>query len=329
MTYEEACAAAERAAKPLLEAYLANPPTSVREQALAELSIWGMVPTEGRTAILVEDRYYAKWMARCLGGPSSLYNAKARLIKQDQDGVDVRQVWRYLESPDAKPSVVLEALTFAKKRSQDEAGKINKTAFTEAVLLFLEDPVARPSRSHRSSKRSEGKRSNPLASDIVEEEEKRRKSLDAILTDGAPEVTRKLWSELQDAVKATLRPFLLQRLDGFESALDTEQRLTGFCVDVRSNFDDLLLNIRRLRATTGGKEVIEERRQEIKRALEVLRIDPQRGWTKDKLDVSAIKSSYRQLAKQFHPDLNNDPRYLSRYHEIQESYRLLKQYLNM
>ncbi len=321
--------AASQVVAPLVDVYLTELPVTPRGQALAEQAIWDSLSEDFRQAITAANSYYATWLVHCLkGGSSSRYLAKARLLKEDLRGHTVDTLWAYLDSPESNPSLILDTISFANDKAKEDPVDTEegaKTRWSEVARDYLQNPVKRLSRIPKENRPEKPPKSKRHAKVF-----KRQKAFDAILTDGSPEEARKIWSDVQDSMQDLLLPFLQQRLNGFESPADIERRLEDFCLGVRVNYDDLLLSIRRLRNTTNSKDVVEGRRREIRRALEVLRVAPKRGWSKDQLDKEAIKKAYRDLSKQFHPDLNrnNDPRYHERYQEVQEAYRLLQQYIN-
>lgn len=332
---EEALAEATAAYEPasqmvssLAEVYLAEPPTTVKAQAEVEWSIWDALPKELQQPITAVNGYYATWLVHCLkGGSSSRYLAKARTLAKERSGHQVDALWVYLENLEANPTLILDAITYANARVKENPGDSEEEArdrWSKAADHYVHNPVKRASRIRKDERPKEPE----VAQDDPKPEGKRQKTLEAILTDSSPEEARKVWANIQDSLQALLRPYVQQRLEGFESPSEIEQRMADFCLEVKISFDDLLLSIRRLRNTTYGKEVIEERRQKVRHALEVLRIEPKRGWSKDSLDLSVIKTAYKSRALQFHPDrTKDDPRYTERFREVQDAWNLLKNYL--
>jgi hypothetical protein len=336
-----------------------------RERAVIEADLWMSMDPGLRVTINSRDGSSAKWLYTLLqnGEPSFMgIRARSQALNQERSGYDVSLAWGYLDNPENQARHVRQALTTANSKVEvlrqhhlktgnlidADVQRILHSTFKEALLDFFTSPdkqrLENEARSAKLAAKGNGKPSvraskpptekvsdAPEKTDAAPEPETGEEvSADSLPTDrdGGHEA-KDLWSTVQEFVHEHVGHFAHKRLDGIESNVLIDERLNVLHREMHACFQDFLLGVRQARIRS--KDVLDVRREQLRWALEVLRIDPpRRNWRKEHIDKQAVKKQHRLLSARFHPDTHQgDTRYVSRYGDVQEAYQLLKSALNL
>lgn len=329
-------------ARALVNAYQLSVPPTPRAKALAEAEIWNACTAEDRKKIIRIDTYSSNFLATVLRFESSnSYIARSRTLGWEKRGANVDSAWELARQ--GKNSWLIKSLSYANKMAEaawdklegkmDEASinrEVNRK-FEQAFKDYQEDAAIHEEEkrlareAHALRKQQAGQGDAKVKVSGPSRAPRRNKGLDEILVDGDFQVSKDLWEEAEQALKEKINPFVKARLEGLDSEAGVGEILDNFYLDLRNTYQDLLTKIRRIRNLTGSKQVLEVKRDKIKWALEVLRVDVKRGWTREDLDVSFIKKQYKQMVNRFHPDKpTSDENTLARFQEVKKAYEVLQ-----
>lgn len=332
-------------ARDLVAAYQANIPKTPRDKAIAEAEIWEAICTEApedKKAIIRINGYNSTFLSHALGNETpNAFIARARTLGWERRGAHMATAWESLEHN--QNSWLIKALSYANQEAEafedhletkvgmDAASVAREVArkFEAAFKAYREDPTIQNEEKRRNREASALRKKSK---DTPKKEEvappappKRTKGIDEILSDGDFQQSRDCWNEIETPLRAVTLPFIQTRLNGLDSETGVEELLNDFITDVRVSYQTLLTKIRRVRSLKGSKAIIEVKREKIRWALEVLRVQVQRAWRKEDLDTAAIKKQYRHLASRFHPDRpTSDDMTRARFSEVQEAYKVLQ-----
>lgn len=344
--YMKACENAAQHLSPMIEAYRASYSTlSSRERAIEEDRIWDAVPHKYRS-VIGRDGEAAPWlhMALKIDKDEAGYRARLRTLAKERKEYDVSYAWEFMNNPECSGSRVSKAISEAFKTACKETdGEKNagidpdyrdrkrKQRFAEALLEELTKPSGKSPKTETSAPRKDRSRSGrkqPKAPPTPPPPQ--GKPLEDVIVGGDGVETRRMWEEFQDFFIEKAREFAKNRLKDIETDAAIEERLVSFKAEMHACFQDFCMGLQQARNRRLSREILDDRRDRIRWALEVLRVEVKKGWVKERLDKAAIKTSYKKLSARFHPDNNNgDDKFKARYQEVQDAYQLLKSSLNL